>query len=205
MSNPKHYSSEVPRVSSIVSFCFPFEGTENEVFFHKWLEGKGISVKEYMKEAETAGTFIHKKMEDFILTGKKYTWSKYKELIENAYKFVEEMNLKKERTEVYFCNNDFQWTVDLICEYEWEKWIMDWKTWWIAREKFWLENNNKKKTDKLKKAELQLSLYAKHFKIKNIWVIELRGDWVKFHTLKRINNKELNMLISKYKLHSIED
>jgi len=205
MSNPKHYSKDVPRVSSIVGWMHPFEGTDWEAFFHKWLEGKWISVKEYMKEAENAGTFIHSKLEEFILTGRKYNWSKYKQLLSNAFEFIEWMNLSKEKTEVYFCNNDYQGTVDCIANYNWKKYILDWKSWWIAREKFGLEVPNKKQTGKLEKAKLQLSLYAKHFKIKNIAVVELRSDWVKFHELERMSNKELNEIIEEYKLHNIEE
>lgn len=202
---PKHYSKEVPRVSSIVAFKFPFEGTESEGYFHKWLASKGISVKEYMKEAENAGTFIHSKIEEFILTGKKYSWNKYKELLSNAYEFIEWLQLSKEKTEVYFCNDEMQGTCDLLANYNGKRYIIDWKSYFIAREKFWLEIPTKRPTDKLKKAQLQLSLYAKHFKVKNIAVVLLKSTGAELIELERIPNKELNKIIDEYKLSLIEE
>lgn len=49
-SLPPKYHPTLPRVSSIVSFCYPFEG-EGEKRFRMWLVDKKIPYDDYMKEA----------------------------------------------------------------------------------------------------------------------------------------------------------
>ena len=51
-NNPTNYNKDVPRVSQIVEFVYPFIG-ESKDRFHSWLEKHQISLADYMKEAST--------------------------------------------------------------------------------------------------------------------------------------------------------
>jgi ATP-dependent exoDNAse (exonuclease V) beta subunit len=58
----------------------------------------------------------------------------------------------------------YQGTIDLLAWIDGEQWILDWKTYGIAQEILQTKSSSwkyKKPYDKLKKATLQLSLYAK--------------------------------------------
>ena len=68
MSLPEGYLEWVERVSNIVSFAFPFKGTNAEDKYEEWLGDYGmfngrrwyaIDRKEYEKEACDVWTFIH--------------------------------------------------------------------------------------------------------------------------------------------------
>jgi hypothetical protein len=37
---PKKYSTNLPRVSEVVEWAFPFKNTEDESHFHYWLKEK---------------------------------------------------------------------------------------------------------------------------------------------------------------------
>jgi len=62
---PNKYKEGLVRVSSIVEWAFPFKGTEDEKRFHLWLKDKGVSLFDYMEEASSGGTYVHKMMENF--------------------------------------------------------------------------------------------------------------------------------------------
>ena len=165
-NNPTNYSPNLPRVSSIVEFVYPFIG-ESKDRFHSWLAKNNISLADYMEEASTGWTYVHKAMED-LGDCKPFKWKKYKEI-------------------------------------NWEKWLLDWKSYWLAKEKFNLPNNYKKPYDKLKKARLQLSLYNRALKYKyKLAVVELTPSGYYFHVLEQLPKEELEELIFLYKNNYID-
>jgi len=107
--------------------------------------------------------------------------------------------------EVYFQTKFYQWTIDLVAEIDGEKWVLDWKTYGLAKHKFNIPiSEYKKPSDKLKKARLQLSLYALAKWIKKIWVIELTETGYHFHPLELYPPKELKKMIEEYRFHYID-
>ena len=224
MSLPEWYKKWIERVSNVVSFAFPFEWTEWERRYLSWLKSKGIEVGDYMEEACSVWTFIHLQME------KEIHWEE-QDLADNLYtvhnkeivwglKYIADMkalypNVRWD-TEVVVCDEQerYQWSLDLIRVNEKTKtvWIYDWKTWGIAKKKWWLPNSPKKNSDKLKKVALQLSLYAETYRQKGytiwwIYVVHLHEEWAfewslnaKHHRQKEIKIKiwtteELNVLL----------
>lgn len=201
---PTKYIATLPRVSAIVEYFYPFTWNARERF-EDWLLWNDIGVDEYMKEASTWGTFVHSKLEDYM-KWKDYRWKKYRWFIEAWKSFIVDYNVSPIAMEEYIRTNDFQGTIDLIWEIDGEKWILDWKTFGLAKHKFWLPiPSYKKPYDKLKKARLQLSLYSLATWIKNIWIVELL-DWeYHFHKLELIDEKELLRLIKEYSYHYIDE
>lgn len=201
-NNPTNYKPNLPRVSSIVEFAFPFEGDGKERFLG-WLEAKWVSLEDYMEEACTGGTYVHKALENY---GNTWVWrgKKYKGFVEAWIQFLKDYKVEVIAQEKYTSTKDYQWTIDLIGKltFSWETYILDWKSYWLAKTKYWLEPKEYRKPyDKLKKARLQLSLYAYSEKIKNIAIIELLATWeYKFHKLDIIPKKEINSLLKQYKL-----
>lgn len=201
---PTKYIATLPRVSAIVEYFYPFTWNARERF-EDWLLRNDIGVDEYMKEASTWGTFVHSKLEDYM-KWKDYRWKKYRWFIEAWKSFIVDYNVSPIAMEEYIRTNDFQGTIDLIWEIDGEKWILDWKTFGLAKHKFWLPiPSYKKPSDKLKKARLQLSLYSLATWIKNIWIVELL-DWTyHFHKLELIPEKDLIRLIKEYSYHYIDE
>jgi hypothetical protein len=102
------------------------------------------------------------------------------------------------KCETYFEAKEYQGTIDLICKIWKKKYVVDWKTWGLAKVNFWLKNDYRKPYEKLRKARLQLSLYAHSQWIKNIAIVELQEDSYHFHELKLIPKKELNLTLKMY-------
>lgn len=195
-NNPPKYLKDLPRVSQIVESVFPFEG-EAQRRFIDWLSNLKIDLEDYMEEASTWGTYVHKSLEDY-LDGKLFKWKKYKPLVESWIKFIEEYKVKKLATEHYVRTKYYQWTIDLVAEMDGEEWILDWKTYGLAKIKWWLQSTYRKPYDKLKKARLQLSLYALAMGIKNIAVVELTEGWYYFHKLEVMDTIELLEICTRY-------
>lgn len=198
---PNNYSPNLPRVSQIVEYFFPFEGEDKQRFLY-WLQSYQINEEEYMSEASTWGTYIHSKLEEYIESRKLLKVDAYYSWFINSWiDFIEDYWLTDCETEVYISCNDFQGTSDLIAKIDWKKWILDWKTYSLAKKRFWLPiGKYKKPYSKLKKATLQLSLYAYVLWIENIWVVELLEDWYHFHKLELIPKKKINSLLRQFKL-----
>lgn len=202
---PTKYISTLPRVSSIVEYIYPFNWEDKDRFL-KWLGFYWISHDDYMKEASTWGTFVHKKLEDYARFGKVYKWKQYWTWINAWIKFINENVEEVIATEEYIRTKDYQWTIDLIATIDWKKYILDWKTYSLAKNKFWLTSTYRKPYDKLKKARLQLSLYARAKKINNIAVIELSPDWkYHFHILEKYSSAEMNSIISEFNNNYIDE
>lgn len=202
---PSKYIDSLPRVSSIVEWKYPFGGEDRQRFL-SWLQDKKVSYDEYMKEAYTWWTFVHKKLEDFAQLGKFYKWNKYRWWIDAWMKFIHENITKVIGTEVYIRTKDYQGTIDLVAEIDWVKYILDYKTYWLAKTKFNLENTYRKPYDKLKKARLQLSLYARALRINNIAVVELSSDWVyHLHKLEKYSTEDINLLLKEFNNNYIDE
>ena len=202
-NNPSNYSATLPRVSQIVEFFFPFNGDARSRF-HDWLYRNNIDVDEYMKEASEGWTYVHSKLEDYM-AWIKYTWRKYKWFVEWGIQFLKDFNVVPVYMEHYVCNTHYQWTIDLIWEINWQKWIIDWKTYGLSKYKFNLPiPEYKKPYDKLKKARLQLSLYALAMKIKKIGVVELTPTGYYFHELVPYTSAELKTMIKEFKFHYVD-
>lgn len=202
-NNPTNYKKDVPRVSQIVEFIFPFHW-ESKDRFHGWLERNQISLGGYMREASSWGTYVHLAMETYWKTWK-WRWKKYKEIVDNWIQFYNDFNVKLIEAEKYVVSKDYQWTCDAIVDINWEKWLLDWKTYGLAKYKYWLEWVYRKPYDKLKKAKLQLTLYARLLWIKKIWVVELERDWYHFHPLELMQEKEIKEILLLYKNNFIDE
>jgi len=162
----------------------------------------------YIKEAQEVWTTIHSHMENYILWnandwcidspetdfGIKYI----SQLKEEGYTYIAEKVIRDK-------NNRFQWTIDLVQIDEDTKtvWLYDWKTWWIAKERFNLPNKYRKPYSKLKKVALQLSLYAEYFRQKGytiwwIYAVWLHHTWAYEYPLKLWTTDEINSLLEKF-------
>lgn len=189
---PSGYKKWVSRVSNVVSFIYPFNWN-SEARFNEWLMWLWIPKEEYMNEACDVWTFVHLQIEKNILAKKldlsDVLFDLHNEEIENWIKYFQNNVLDRcEWTEsdayteyvVLDEQERYQWTCDLVIIDEKSKtvWLYDWKTWWIAKKRYWLPNKVRKPIDKLKKLSLQLSLYAEYFRKKwyNIW--GLYGVWL---------------------------
>lgn len=203
MSTPSNYKEWIPRVSSICEFIYPFHW-ESKDRFHWWLERNYISLGEYMREASTWGTYVHLAMETYGKTWK-WRWKKYTSIVNSGIQFYNDFNVRLIEAERYVSCKDYQWTTDAIAEIDGKKWILDWKTYWLAKLKWNIESTYRKPYDKLKKARLQLSLYARLLWIENIWVVELDKNWYHFHPLELLSEKEIKEILLLYKNHYIDE
>lgn len=204
--SPTNYNPKIPRVSQIVEFFYPFVW-ESKDRFHSWLKRHNISLADYMEEASKWGTYVHLAMETYWNKWK-WGWKKYKEIVDNWIQFHIDYDVKTIWSEVYVKCRHYQWTADRVAILQtlsWEKWLLDWKTYWLAKYKFWVEGAYRKPYDKLKKARLQLSLYARLLWIKNIAVVELDRDNYHFHKLELIEEKEIQELLLLYNNHFIDE
>lgn len=203
--SPSNYDKLLPRVSSIVEYFYPFIW-QAKLRFLDWLASYKIAFSDYMDEASSWWTFVHSQIENYILTNKEYDWEDYKWFIKSWIQFLKDFKVVVVGTEVYTKTPEYQWTIDLIGEIDGKKYILDWKTYWLAKYKFWLKiPEYKKPSDKLKKARLQLSLYARAEWIDYIWVIELTDTGYHFHILKRIPDDELEKMLEEFKFNYVDE
>lgn len=209
---PTKYKEWIPRVSDIVSFIYPFDG-EWEQRYLDWLSKNWIKQSDYMLEATTVGTFVHKQMENYILGHEQDVDDELYSLHRKEIEFwLEFLRIKKEQwaelfAELYIRDkyNRFQWTIDLVIADRKNKkvWLVDFKTYWIAKKRWGLPNTYRKPYDKLKKVSLQLSLYAEYFRqkgynIEELAVLILRDDMAKEEIVKELTSEEINEVISKF-------
>ncbi len=201
MNMPSTYIEGIPRVSSIVDAIYPFTW-EAKKRFEKWLSSKQVSIETYMDVAQKYWTAIHLWLEGYII-GNNVEQEKYEphltKYVSYGIQFLQNYKVISKGTEVYVRTEDYQGTIDLIGEMEGEDWVLDWKTWWIAQEVLNTKKADaiyKKPYDKIKKATLQLSLYAHAKWIGKIWIVELATDGYHFHPLKIIPKDEITLLIT---------
>lgn len=205
---PKEYSPTLPRVSSIVEFAYPFKGEDKERFL-SWLWKKNIEFEDYMEEASYWGRYVHNALEKYIKTGE-FTGKKYRWYVLNGISFLKTGAYEVVETEHYVKGRDYQWTIDIIVRRvsDGKYWILDYKTYGLAKDKFGIEKVYRKPYDKLKKASLQLSLYSrivKKYKIEFIGIVELWEDYVFEHPLEFWEEEDIKKLIKEYKLSYIDN
>lgn len=193
------YINWLPRVSTIVESVYPFDGNAKKRF-ERWLSQKWISSESYMKVASEAWTAIHLSLEKHIKGGQEDNVP-FPSYVESWKKFLNELSVLPLEIEKYIRTEHYQWTIDLIGEIEGEKWVLDWKTWWIAQTILETKKEGakyKKNYWKLKKAQLQLSLYAYSEGIEKIGVVELLETGYKFHKLDIIQKCDIEGIINNY-------
>lgn len=201
------YIDWIPRVSDIVSFKYPFEWNAKERYL-KWLNINGIPEWEYLFEAQIIWTFVHAQIERGKPEKDNPLFLLHKnEILFWLEKLKELKKLGKVHKEMYILDykKRYQWTIDLVIINEKKKvvYIYDWKTWWIAKKKWWLKNEYKKPYDKIKKVALQLSLYAEYFRrlwynIEAIAVEWLHNTWCYEYELDLYTSREINKIIKEY-------
>lgn len=184
-------------MTEIVSKHHPFEGTEAETYYLKWLESKGVTRDEYMAAAVEVGTATHKIIENYVLTGEAdVDDTQAYGLASQAFKFLDEWQVKPLGAEVYVRHKDeYQGTCDLLATVGGRRTIIDWKTWGAAKKRFGMDETRRSPGDKLAKASLQLSLYAMPLRATRCVVVELRPDRYYAHEVTRIPNATLKLLI----------
>lgn len=161
-----------------------------------------------MDEACDWGTYVHSAMEDYWYW-KKPKARKYKNIISNWILFHKDREVDTIYSEYYVQCKEYQWTIDRIATMDGNKdviWIIDFKTWSLAKAKFWLKSVYRKPYEKLVKARLQLNLYKralsklKEFKWKDIrmCIAELNEEWYYVYPLDDIDNKEILQIIKEF-------
>lgn len=201
-----NYKEWVPRVSDIVSYIFPFEW-EDKIRYQKWLYDKWINEEEYLTKANEWGTYVHKTMEDYIWKNK--VWINNNSLNNECNHWIDFINnnlTQDLETEVFVIDEKerFQGTFDLV---EWitpiKVKLYDWKTYWIAKKYYELDNKYTKPYWKLKKTALQLSLYADTFRqrwieVESISCVYLHETWAYEYPLTLYSTEEINEILEKY-------
>lgn len=201
---PEWYIEWIPRISNIVEFYYPFWGYAEDNY-KKWLKSHWIEEEEYLEEAQNVWTFVHLQIEKSILWEKldikDELYDKHSLTIEHWLDFAESLSKQQwdlmPEVVVHDNKNRYQWTIDLVRIDEKTKtvWLYDWKTWWIAKERYWLKNEAKKPVDKLKKVALQLSLYAETYRQKGysiwwIYVVWVHKTWTYAYSLFEEDNRQ---------------
>lgn len=205
-NNNEWYLEWIPRVSNLVSYIYPFKWTEDERRYINWLIDKWIDKDEYLWWANELWTFVHKQLEQHSLWKKIDKKNKlYKEvnkLIDNGIMFLR--GVSDIKNEVYLSDDRIQGTTDIIYRYWWKLCLWDYKTYWVVKRRYWLDNKFKVDTGKRKKVQLQLSFYAYLYekiyneKIEEIHLVYLHDEWYKIITLDIIPKEEIEKIIDDY-------
>ena len=201
------YQDDIPRVSSIVEYFFPFKWTDWEKRYNEWLDNHWIDRKEYIKWACDMWTEVHKAMEEYLLWVPLSPYSADVDIeVQNWTKWLSQLDATETQTEVYVRekNNLFQWTVDFIYKQGDKYIIADFKTWWIVKKRYWLPNKfeiDKKKKDKV---QLQMSVYAYRLEldISEIELIFIHMRGVKTLRLPIITKDKISSLINDYHMRN---
>ena len=209
------YWKGITRVTEIVSFVFPFKNTDGEALYKKWLADKGIDEKEYMFAAQTLWTFIHNNIENHILWKPIEKEDKlYKECnkeIDSAIEWLSTLSPKQIYPEVFVkeANEICNGTIDLLYQNREGEWIIgDWKNFWKAKQRFWLNHSPTIPTAKRKKVRLQMSIYAYILKqigidIKTIQLLSLTEEGIKVVEMDVMSDREIEAIFSAFQEHKI--
>ena len=170
----------------------------------------------YLREAQKIWTFVHEQMEFYMLDKTKQStldplYIRFTDTIKYWLNYIDELDNKLPWIKwlpeqiVRDNKNRFQWTIDLIRVNEETKtvWLYDYKTWWIAKEIFWLPNNYNKPYDKLKKVSAQLSFYAERYRqmwytIWWIYRVYLHNTWLYEYKLDIYSTEEIEKILEYY-------
>lgn len=204
-SKPTNYKKDIPRVSEIVSFYYPFEGTDKERWFRSWLLSHKGTYEAYMEEASRWGTYVHKKLEEYLkgMTQKNYK-KEYASIVNQGKILLDSLWERNWETEVYFNEGRYQGTTDLIDRTNFK--VGDFKTWGLAKRRFGIPENEESyrvPKEKLTKATLQLSLYAYGIDRENydkyeIGVLRLNWSMWCYMPLVLIPKAELEIIIENF-------
>lgn len=209
MSLPEWYKEWIDRVSNIVSFVFPFDWNSKKRYLD-WLELNWINEDEYLKEAQDVWTFVHLQLEKKVLKKRlqksKPLFNLHQAEIEFWIEYLEWLDGDFIPEKVVIDSQErYQGTIDLVRIDEKNKkvWLYDWKTWGIAKKKYWLPNKYKKPYDKIKKVALQLSLYAEYYRnlgytVEWIYVLWLHETGCYEYELELYSTRKLNHIIRAY-------
>lgn len=205
MSLPENYIEWITRVSELVSYKYPFAWTEAERRYKQWLDKVWVEESDYHNEACDVWTFVHLQMEKEVLKQpldlEDEYYTKHSKEVECGLQFMKDYELTNMETEIYCRDNQnrYQWSIDLVAEKDWKRILVDWKTWGIAKKRFWLPHNARKPYDKLKKVALQLSLYAKAlWNIDEIYVVWLHEQGYFAYKLELSPDAELEKLLLEF-------
>lgn len=206
---PKWYKKGVTRVSELVSFVHPFKWTDGERRYKDWLKSKGVDEDNYLQTAQDMGTYVHEAMEYFILNGKKRqikkAYSDCRKEIDWWIEWLKQLSPEEIEPEKYVLEKNlrFQWAVDLLYKKDW-KWVLsDFKTYWICKKRFNLDNKNTVPTSKRKKVELQMSIYC--YALKQQWIeveliqlLFLHEEWLKIVEMKPLPDEEIEEILKQW-------
>ncbi len=218
---PDRYKEGIERVSNIVSFVFPFDWNSKQRYldwlsdnvdekFKRWFS---INEKEYMDEAQVVWTFIHLQMEKHILweplDKNDVMFELHNKEIKHWLEYIDwlEKDGREFLTEVYVRDEQdrFQWAMDFKAVHHKKKKVklFDWKTWGIAKKRWGLPNVYRKPYSKIKKLQLQLSLYAetdrqKWYEIEWLYWIWLHHSWAYEYEIDAISSEEINDILKKF-------
>ena len=193
--------NDLPRVTSLVEFMYPFD----DRFFKSWLHEKEIDHSDYMELSCEWWTAIHQWVEDYLMKKRnKRQLMKdepiYCDWISSGIDFIKDYKVKKAECEVYVKNNYYQWTADCICTINGDRYVLDWKTFGLAKY-IMIENKvTKPRKKKLEKVALQLSLYNVILKADKIAAVHLTPEWYWFYELDLVPMDDIKELIKKYRV-----
>ena len=208
---PPGYKEWLTRVTEIVSFVSPFEWTDWEQRYFKWLKWYWITHKEYITAAQEMWTFVHNTLEYYILEWKikgkrKKMYKETKQEIEHWKEWLDNLWYKKIETEKYVREKDerFQWAVDLLyTDKDWKIVLADWKTFWICKKRYWINNKFKVDTGRRKKVRLQMSIYC--YALRQQWINVDRIELLFLHEeglmiieLPIFNNEEIESILDSF-------
>lgn len=212
------YKENVPRVTSIVDFMYPFNNTDWEERYLDWLKSNNISEKEYLDWASELWSFVHKQAELFIKWEDIETYSNFYKnevwlMVDNLINWLKDLSPEYIKSEIFVIdkNNLAQWTIDMVYKKDWKIIIADIKTYWVVKRRYW--KNNKFSVDKKRreKVRLQMSIYAYLYnqynieKVEKIKLLFIHDEWVREYEMDVMTKKEIEIVLAKYYAISIKE
>lgn len=144
-----------PRVTKIIDAMFPF----NEESFKAWAHSQGLNPEWITSESKRIGSKIHEWIQNRF---EQIEWAdlppiskKEEGYLEAVESILEDYEILKSEVEVFNDEWKYRGTLDAIARLRNtdEVMILDWKSWGA-----W-DGNYKRSRDKIKKLEIQLSMY----------------------------------------------
>lgn len=128
-----------------------------------------------------------------------YSETEYVNRIESAISFIKDKDVKFESCETYVVCEDYQGTADAVALIGGKRWVLDWKTYGLAKDKFGIpQGKYRKPSSKLKKASLQLTLYARLLDAEKIGIVELTEDGYVFHELEKVPEETVRLILKEF-------
>ena len=215
---PEWYKKWIPRVSDVVSYIYPFEW-ESKTRYQQWLNKVGVKEEDYLNKAQVVWTYVHQFMEDYLnwvdsVCIDEYnnqvvddTIVKWKQYIRSLYNKYKKEDWREYEAEPILVDNKerYQGSSDLVLTNKKtnKAVIIDWKSFWISKSFFGLDNKYKKPYDKIKKGRLQFSLYAevyrqKWYEIEDIILVYLHDSWAYEYKLELYSSEELDKILTEF-------